>query len=80
MIELHRNDVVVDLPDNDGVHRDRFRSLQTSFRWQVCELRIDHCSNEVVLNVGPGPNPVEATVTTQIDGRTIVQKLPIHVE
>lgn len=80
LVELHRNNIVVDLPDNDGAHRDRFRSLETSFRWQLCELGIDHCSNQVVLDVGPGPNAVEATVTTQIDGRTIVEKLPIHDE
>ena len=64
LVELHRNFNIVDLPDNDGAHRDKFRSLQTSFRWFVCELGIDQCSNEVVLDVG-GPNSLEATVTTE---------------
>jgi len=80
LVELHRNNVVVDLPDNDGVYRDRFRSLETSFSWFVCELGIQQCSNQVVLDVGPGPNAVEATVTTEIEGRTIVAKVPIHDE
>jgi hypothetical protein len=80
LVELHRNNIVVDLPDNDGVYRDRFRSLETSFSWFVCELGIQQCSNQVVLDVGHGPNAVEATVTTEIDGRKIVAKVPIHDE
>ncbi len=80
LVELRRNDVVVDLPDNDGAHRDRFRSLDTSFGWRVCELGISFCSNEVRVEFAPNANAVEATVTTQIDGRTIVEKLPIHDE
>lgn len=79
LVELHRNNSIVDLPDNDGAQRDRFRSLETSFRWHICELGIQFCSNEVVLDVG-GPNSREATVTSQIDGRTIVAKIPIQDE
>jgi PKD repeat protein len=79
LVELHRNFNIVDLPDNDGAHRDRFRSLQTSFRWFVCELGIDQCSNEVVLDVG-GPNSFEATVTTEIAGQRVVAKVPIDDE
>jgi hypothetical protein len=79
LVELHRNNVVVDLPDNDGAHRDKFRSLQTSFTWFLCELGIDQCSNQVSLNVG-GPNSLEATVTTEIAGQKIVAKVPIHDE
>jgi hypothetical protein len=80
LVELHRNNIVVDLPDNDGAQRDRFRSLETSFRWRVCELGIDFCSNDVVLDVGPGSNALEGTVSTNIGGRTIVEKVPIHDE
>ncbi len=79
LVELHRNNVVVDLPDNDGAHRDKFRSLQTSFSWFLCELGIDQCSNQVFLNVG-GPNSFEATVTTEIAGQKVVAKVPIHDE
>jgi hypothetical protein len=71
---------VVDLPNNDGAHRDRFRSLQTSFSWLICELGIDFCSNEVVIDFGPSLNGSEATVTTEIDGETIVEKIQIQDE
>ena len=77
LVELHRNNQVVDLPNNDGVHRDRFRSLQTSFTWSICELGIFFCSNQVRLDVGPNFTGSEATVTTVIDGETIVKKIPI---
>jgi hypothetical protein len=79
LVELHRNFNIVDLPDNDGAHRDRFRSLQTSFSWFLCELGIDHCSNQVSLDVG-GPNSLEATVTIEIAGQRIATKVPIHDE
>lgn len=67
LVELHRNDALVDLPDNDGAHRDSFRSYQTSYVWKLCELRSAFCSNQVSVvfaNAGgaEGP-PREATVT-----------------
>ncbi len=80
LVELRRNNTAVDLPDNDGSHRDRFRSQQTSFRWLVCELDIDFCSNEVRIDFGPTLNSVEATVTTEIDGKKIVETIAIKDE
>lgn len=81
LVDLHRNGVSVDLPDNDGAHRDRFRTLQTSFRWVICELATpDFCSNEVRLDVAPNMTGETATVTAVVGGQTIVKKVPIRDE
>lgn len=81
LVNLHRNNVSVDLPDNDGAHRDRFRSLQTSFRWEICELAVpDFCSNEVRLDVAPNMTGNTATVTAVVDGRTVVKRVAIRDE
>lgn len=76
-VELYRNSSLVDLPDNTGEHRDRFRSPQTQFSWRVCELGIAHCSNTVSVDFGPNLTASQATVTTEIEGRKIVHKVPI---
>jgi hypothetical protein len=81
LVNLHRNNVSVDLPDNDGAHRDRFRSLQTSFRWEICELATPNfCSNEVRLDVAPNMTGDTATVTALVDGRRVVKRVPIRDE
>lgn len=78
-LRLFRNSFEVDLPDNDGVHRDRFRTTSTSFDWRMCELGLDYCSNTVVLDVGPdGAIGDLATVRAVIDGREVVQSLRIE--
>lgn len=81
LVNLQRNSVSVDLPDNDGEHRDRFRSLQTSFRWRICELAAPtFCSNEVRLDVAPNMTGEMATVTAEVDGQTVVRRLRIRDE
>jgi hypothetical protein len=80
LVELRRNGTVVNLPDNDGAHRDRFRSTQTSFRWEICELGIFFCSNEVSVDFGPNLADDLATVTTTIDGENIVETVLVVEE
>jgi hypothetical protein len=81
LVNLLRNSVSVDVPDNDGEHRDRFRSLQTSFRWRICELAApDFCSNEVRLDVAPNMTGEMATVSAEVGGQTIVKRLRIRDE
>jgi hypothetical protein len=75
-----RNRFVVDLPDNDGSYRDKFRSLDTSFRWRICELGISFCSNEVRIDFAPNAEATVATVTTDVHSRTVTDKIPIHLE
>jgi hypothetical protein len=79
LLRLLRNNFEIDLPDNDGVHRDQFRTTSTSFEWQMCELEIAFCSNTVLLDVGPnGAIGDLATVRAVIDGREVVQSLRIE--
>lgn len=79
LLRLLRNNFEIDLPDNDGVYRDQFRTTSTSFEWQMCELAIDFCSNTVALDVGPnGAIGDLATARAVIDGREVVQTLRIE--
>lgn len=80
LVELHRNGFVVDLPDNDGVYRDRFRTLDTDLSWVVCELGLDFCSNEVSVHLGAGLDGDQATVTTRVGGQEVVETLLIEDE
>ena len=54
--------------------------VQTSFTWQVCELGIFFCSNQVSVDLGPNLNGDEATVTTEIDGEMVVERIRIQDE
>lgn len=72
-VELWRNGVIVDLPDNDGAHRDVFRRYETSFTWKVCELRSPTCSNQVSVELGADT----ATVTVREEGVATSRVVPI---
>ena len=79
LLRLFRSGFEVDLPANDGAHRDQFRTTSTSFAWRMCELELDYCSNTVVLDVGPdGAIGDLATVRATIDGREVIQTLRIE--
>ncbi len=79
LVELWRNGLLVDLPDNDGVHRDSFRRYETAFQWKICELRSTFCSNTVSVDFGPDPATAAfATVTTtSAEGFTISRVVEI---
>jgi subtilisin family serine protease/subtilisin-like proprotein convertase family protein len=69
-VDLLRNNALVDIPNNDGAHRDVFRRYDTSYTWNICEQRSFFCSNTVSVNFGSslsssGAEPVEATVVTK---------------
>lgn len=72
-VELWRNGAIVDLPDNDGAHRDVFRRYETSFTWKVCELRSPSCSNQVSVELGADT----ATVTVREGGVETSRVVPI---
>ncbi|MEZ4359016.1 MAG: S8 family serine peptidase [Kofleriaceae bacterium] len=63
LVELYRNDLLVDIPNNDGAQRDSFRRYETAFTWRICEQFSDFCSNEVSVNFGSSLD--SATVTTK---------------
>ncbi len=75
-VELWRNGLLVDLPDNDGVHRDAFRRYETSFVWKVCELHSSLCSNEVSVNFGSSLDSATISARGQ-DGVFIQRVVPI---
>ncbi len=68
LVELYRNDALVDIPDNDGAHRDIFRRYETAYTWLVCEQFSSSCSNQVSVDFGPDVEDNQATITTVIDG------------
>ncbi|HRC54795.1 MAG TPA: S8 family serine peptidase [Kofleriaceae bacterium] len=76
LVELHRNGLLVDIPDNDGIHRDSFRRFETAYTWKICELRSTFCSNTVSIDVGPTANTVRVT-TTSADGISITRVMDI---
>ncbi len=78
-VELWRSGALVDLPDNDGVHRDAFRRYETAFNWKICEMRSTFCSNTVSVDFGPDPaSATHATISTKgADGITISRVVPI---
>jgi serine protease len=70
LVELHRNGALVDIPNNDGAHRDQFRRYETSFVWKLCEQRNPNCSNEVSVvfsssNLAANGEPTEATIAVK---------------
>jgi subtilisin family serine protease len=76
LVELYRNRELVDIPDNDGEHLDRFRRYQTAYVWKVCERPIEpdaECSNDVTINFGP--SGTEATIVTP----TGTRRVPVRV-
>ncbi len=68
LVELYRNDELVDIPDNDGAHRDIFRRYETAYTWLLCEQFSPNCSNQVSVDFGPDVEDNQATVRTEVDG------------
>jgi subtilisin family serine protease/subtilisin-like proprotein convertase family protein len=77
LVELYRNEALVDIPDNDDAHRDVFRRYETAYRWFVCEQFSVVCSNEVQVDFGPDFAGERATVTERIEGAVVVRTIPI---
>jgi serine protease len=83
LVDLYRNDGLVDIPANDGAHRDVFRRYETSFTWKLCESQSTVCSNEVSVvfgsaSLGKNGEPTEATITgKRADGSTISRVVKI---
>lgn len=86
LVELLRNDALVDLPNNDGAHRDTFRRYETSFRWKICEQRSSFCSNTVSVVFGnaltsSSGEPLQATIVNRgDDGRETSRPVLIELE
>ncbi len=77
LVELYRNDVLADIPDNDGATVDLFRRYQTTYSWKICEQYSDFCSNEVSIVFGElGSNLV--TVVSNEDGLRKIQHMVIE--
>ena len=66
LVELYRNGVLADIPDNDGATVDVFRRYETTYSWKVCEQYSTFCSNEVSIVFGELDNQV--TVISHIEG------------
>ncbi len=67
LVDLYRNDLLVDIPANDGAHRDIFRRYDTAFTWKLCEQQSTVCSNEVSVvfgtsDLGKNGGPTAATI------------------
>ena len=76
LVDFYRNNILVDIPNNDGVHRDSFRRYETSFVWKVCEQRSTTCSNEVSVVFGTSED--SATIVTKgADGFSTSRVVPI---
>ncbi|HEX8107888.1 MAG TPA: S8 family serine peptidase, partial [Kofleriaceae bacterium] len=78
-VELHRNQALVSRPWNDGSYRDVFRAQEMAYRWYVCE-QAGLCSNEVSIDLGPSPAGDQATMTTEIGGTQIVERIAVADE
>jgi subtilisin-like proprotein convertase family protein len=70
LIDLFRNDELVDIQANDGAHGDVFRRYETAYTWFICEQFSENCSNTVSVDFGPNFDAPTATVTTVVGGRT----------
>jgi subtilisin-like proprotein convertase family protein len=68
LADLYRNNVLVDIPNNDGAQRDVFRRYETSFTWKICEQQSTFCSNEVSVNFGSSFESETATIVTKSAG------------
>jgi hypothetical protein len=80
LVELWRNGLIVDLPDNDGVYRDAFRRFENSFTWKLCELHSTaYCSNEVSVVFGASEDQV-TVVVKQAGGETISRVMMVEDE
>ncbi|HTE54307.1 MAG TPA: S8 family serine peptidase [Kofleriaceae bacterium] len=77
LVELYRNDVLVDIPNNDGAQGDIFRRYETAYTWQICEQFSTFCSNTVSVDFGPNFDAPTATVTTVIAGQTTTKIIAI---
>jgi serine protease len=76
LVDFYRNNLLVDIPNNDGVHRDSFRRYETSFAWKVCEQQSTTCSNEVSVVFGSSED--SATIVTKgADGFSVSRVVPI---
>jgi serine protease len=77
LVELYRNEVLVDIPNNDGEKRDIFRRYETSFRWVICEQFSAFCSNQVSVDFGPNVEDNEVVVTHKVNGREVTETMTI---
>jgi subtilisin-like proprotein convertase family protein len=82
LVELYRNGLLVDIPNNDGAHRDVFRRYETSFTWKLCEQFGGVCSNEVSVvfgNAAADGAPTEATIVVKRrDGSSTSRVVPVE--
>ena len=84
LVELYRNGLLVDLPDNVGGHRDQFRRYETAFTWKLCEQQSPICSNEVSVlfgaaNLSKDGEPTDATIVTKRgDGSSVARVVTIE--
>jgi serine protease len=84
-VELHRNNMLIDVTRNDGAYRDTFRSSENSYIWKICQVAVAGCSNHVSVVFGnaldASSDPGEATVTiTGAGGATTTKVLRIEAE
>jgi len=81
LVELYRNSALIDIPDNDGEYRDRFRAYETYYYWYLCNRSTFVCSNVVSVDFGPNPSTAElARVTTRIGDQETVETVVIDAE
>jgi subtilisin family serine protease/subtilisin-like proprotein convertase family protein len=78
-VELYRNLALVSRPWNDGNDRDVFRGQDTAYRWHICEPA-GLCSNEVSVDLGRNLAGDQATMTTEIGGKPIVETITVADE
>jgi serine protease len=76
LVDFYRNGILVDIPNNDGVHRDSFRRYETSFTWKLCEQQSTFCTNEVSVVFGTSADSV-TVVTKGADGLSVSRVVPI---
>jgi serine protease len=77
LVELYRNGLLVDIPNNDGAQRDSFRRYETSFTWKLCEQFNNFCSNEVSVVFGSSADSA-TVVTKSADGNSISRVVSIE--
>jgi subtilisin family serine protease/subtilisin-like proprotein convertase family protein len=79
-IEMFRSGESVAITENDGEFRDRFTSQDTAFSWFLCEEGTPNCSNGVSIDFGPNLDDGQATVTTSMGGKEVVETVAIEDE
>jgi serine protease len=82
LVDLKRNGVLVNIPNNDGAHRDVFRRYETSFTWVICEQQSFFCSNQVSVVFGNSLDSADEVtiITARPDGTSVSRFVPIEDE